>query len=217
MDGAMSVLDSIAAAGVLPVVVLDDAAAARPLGAALASGGLPCVEVTFRTAAAEEAIRQLAGDPGLVVGAGTIVEPGQVDRAVRAGARFIVSPGFDRDVVTRCRALDVPLVPGMATATEAMAALRAGVGVVKLFPAGPLGGLAMVRALAAPFPGLRFLPTGGIGPKDVAGYLAHPAVVAVGGSWVADRTLLREGRFEEIERLAREAAELVSTARRIAA
>ena len=213
----MSVLDAIAAGGVLPVVVLDDPAAAPPLGAALAAGGLPCVEVTFRTAAAEEAIGRLVGDPDLVVGAGTIVEPAQVDRAVRAGARFIVSPGFDRGVVNRCRALDVPVVPGMATATEAMAALHAGLEMVKLFPAGPLGGLAMVRALAAPFPGLRFLPTGGIGPQDVAAYLADPAVAAVGGSWVAARTLVREGRFDEVERLAREAAELVATARGIAA
>jgi 2-dehydro-3-deoxyphosphogluconate aldolase/(4S)-4-hydroxy-2-oxoglutarate aldolase len=213
MDGAMSVLDRIAAAGVLAVTMIDDPTVAAPLGAALAAGGLPCVEVTFRTAGAEQAIARLAADPDLLAGAGTVVEPSQVDRAVEAGARFVVSPGFDRSVVDRCRVLGVPVVPGLATATEAMAALRAGVNVVKLFPAGPLGGLAMVRALAAPFPGLRFLPTGGIGERDVAGYLAHPAVLAVGGSWVADRALVRERRFDEIERRARAAAAVVRDAR----
>jgi 2-dehydro-3-deoxyphosphogluconate aldolase / (4S)-4-hydroxy-2-oxoglutarate aldolase len=213
MDGPMSALDVIAAAGVLPVVVVDDAAAAAPLGAALAAGGLPCVEVTFRTAAAQDAIARLAAEPGVLVGAGTVVDPRQADRAVEYGARFVVSPGFDRVIVDRCRTLGVPVIPGLATATEAMAALRAGVEVVKLFPAGPLGGLAMVGALAGPFPRLRFLPTGGIGERDVAGYLAHPAVLAVGGSWVAERALVRAGRFAEIERRARSAAALVEAAR----
>ena len=213
MAGSVSVLDRIEAAGVLPVVTLDDPAAAAPLGAALAAGGLPCVEVTFRTAAAEPAIARLAGDPSVIVGAGTVVEPAQVDRAVDAGARFVVSPGFDLRVVERCRARGVAVVPGLATATEAMAALRAGLEVVKLFPAGPLGGLAVVRALAAPFPGLRFVPTGGIGEEDVAGYLADPAVLAVGGSWVAQRALVREGRFDEVERRARAAAGVAAEAR----
>jgi 2-dehydro-3-deoxyphosphogluconate aldolase/(4S)-4-hydroxy-2-oxoglutarate aldolase len=210
----VTALDRIAAAGVVAVVTIDDPAAAAPLGAALAAGGLPCVEVTFRTAAAERSIAELTADAGVVVGAGTVVEPSQVDRAAGAGARFIVSPGFDRRVVDRCRVLGVPVVPGLATATEAMAALRAGVDVVKLFPAGPLGGLAMVRALAAPFPGLRFVPTGGIGERDVPAYLAHPAVAAVGGSWVADRALVSERRFDEVERRARAAAVLVREARR---
>jgi 2-dehydro-3-deoxyphosphogluconate aldolase / (4S)-4-hydroxy-2-oxoglutarate aldolase len=217
MDGPMTVLDHIAAAGVLPVVVLDDPAAAGPLGAALCAGGLPCVEVTFRTTAAEQAIAVLAADADILVGGGTIVEPEQVDRAVDAGARFVVSPGFDRRVVERCQALGVPVVPGVATATEVMAAMRAGLDVVKLFPVGALGGLAMVRALGAPFPRVRFLPTGGIGEQDVASYLGHPAVLAVGGSWVAERGLVREGRFDEIERRARTATGLVGAARRVAA
>jgi 2-dehydro-3-deoxyphosphogluconate aldolase / (4S)-4-hydroxy-2-oxoglutarate aldolase len=212
----MNVLDRIADAGVLAVIVLDDAAEAAPLGAALAAGGLPCIEVTFRTQAAEQAIERLAADGDVIVGAGTVVAPAQVDRAVDAGARFVVSPGFDRTVVDRCQALGVPVVPGLATASEAMAALRAGVDVVKLFPAGPLGGLAMVRALAAPFPGLRFLPTGGIGERDVVGYLTEPAVWAVGGSWVAERSLVREHRFDEIESRARAAAMRVSEARQAA-
>jgi len=217
MDGPVTVLDHIAAAGVLPVVVLDDPAAAGPLGAALRAGGLPCVEVTFRTTAAEQAIAVLAADADILVGGGTIVEPEQVDRAVDAGARFVVSPGFDRRVVDRCQALGVPVVPGVATATEVMAAMSAGLDVLKLFPVGALGGLAMVRALAAPFPRVRFLPTGGIGEQDVASYLGHPAVLAVGGSWVADRGLVREGRFDEIERRARTATGLVGAARRVAA
>ena len=209
----MSVIDRITAAGVLPVAVVDDPAAAGLLGAALAAGGLPCVEGTLRTAAAEDAIARLSAEPGMVVGAGTVVDARQADRAVEAGARFVVSPGFDRVIVDRCRTLGVPVIPGVATATEAMAALRSGVEVVKLFPAGPLGGLTMVGALAGPFPRLRFLPTGGIGEQDVAGYLSHPAVVAVGGTWVADRALVRAGRFDEIERRARSAAAIVEAAR----
>ena len=140
-----------------------------------------------------DAIALLAGDPRLTVGAGTVLNPADVDRALGAGAQFIVSPGFDAAVVRRCRELGVAVLPGVATPSEVMAALREGLDTVKLFPAQPLGGIRWLNALAAPFPGLRFVPTGGIGPAELAEYARHPAVTAVGGSWIAPRSLLRSG------------------------
>ena len=146
----------------LPVVVLHDASVARRLAAAVLGGGLSCIEVTFRTDAAEDAIRAMAGEEGLLVGAGTVLTAPQVDRAVDAGARFVVSPGFAPAVVGRCRELDIPVFPGVATASEVQMALDAGLETVKFFPAEQLGGAAMVRALAAPFRSVRFVPTGGV-------------------------------------------------------
>jgi 2-dehydro-3-deoxyphosphogluconate aldolase/(4S)-4-hydroxy-2-oxoglutarate aldolase len=209
----VSVLEQIAEAGVVPVVVLDDAADAPALGDALAAGGLPCVEITLRTPAGEAAIARLAARPDLVVGAGTVLGVDQLERAVAAGARFVVSPGLDVAVVRRARELGVVALPGVATATEAMTALGEGLDAVKLFPAGPLGGTAMISALAGPFPRLRFVPTGGIAAADLPAYLAHPSVLAVGGSWVAPRALVRERRFEEVTRMAAEARGVVTSAR----
>jgi 2-dehydro-3-deoxyphosphogluconate aldolase/(4S)-4-hydroxy-2-oxoglutarate aldolase len=209
----MSALDRIGACGVIPVVVIDDVDAAPSLGEALLAGGLPCAEITFRTSAAAGAIEILAADARLTVGAGTVIDPLQVDRAVEAGAQFIVSPGLDLQVVRRCRELDVPVVPGIATATEAMAALREDLSTVKLFPAEALGGLRTVKALAAPFRGLRFIPTGGIGPDELPGYARHPAVLAVGGSWIAPRHLLTACEFDEIAELAAQAVASVAAAR----
>jgi 2-dehydro-3-deoxyphosphogluconate aldolase / (4S)-4-hydroxy-2-oxoglutarate aldolase len=213
MAWPMSALERIASHGVLPVVVLDDIDGAPSLGEALVAGGLPCVEITFRTSAAAPALEMLAADPRLTVGAGTILDPAQVERAVAAGAQFIVSPGLDVDVVRRCRELDVAVIPGIATPTEAMAAIREGLDTVKLFPAEALGGLRTVDALAAPFRGLRFIPTGGIGPAELAAYARHPAVLAVGGSWIASRALLKACAFDEIVRLAGEAVAAVAAAR----
>jgi 2-dehydro-3-deoxyphosphogluconate aldolase/(4S)-4-hydroxy-2-oxoglutarate aldolase len=210
----MTVLERLGAAGVVPVVVLERADDAAPLGAALARGGLTCVEVTLRTPAAEAAIASLACDPALLVGAGTVLEPAQVDRAVEAGARFVVSPGLDIAVVRRCRRHGVPVLPGVATPTEAMTAIAEGLDAVKLFPAGPLGGPAMAAALRGPFPRLRLLPTGGIGLADVPSYLANPNVLAVGGTWVAPGPLVRERRFEEI---AERAAAAAAAGRRVPA
>jgi 2-dehydro-3-deoxyphosphogluconate aldolase/(4S)-4-hydroxy-2-oxoglutarate aldolase len=198
---------------VIPVVVLDDVDAAPSLGEALVAGGLPCAEITFRTSAALGAIEMLAADPRLTVGAGTIVDPRDAERAVAAGARFIVSPGLDVDVVRRCCELDVAVVPGIATATEAMAAMREGVSTVKLFPAEALGGVGTVRALAAPLRALRFIPTGGIGPAELPAYMREPAVLAVGGSWIAPRALLNAGEFDEIVHLAAQAVTMVAEAR----
>ena len=190
----------------LPVVVLEDARNAEPLAAALSSGGLPCAEVTFRTDAAESALRALAEDPELLVGAGTVLTTDQVQRAARAGARYIVSPGLDVDVVRRSRQLGLAVLPGVATATELQAALREGVDLVKLFPAEPLGGIPMLRALASAFPTVRFIPTGGVTPDKLPAYLAEPAVVAAGASFIAPPQLLAAGDFAEITRRAAHAA-----------
>jgi 2-dehydro-3-deoxyphosphogluconate aldolase/(4S)-4-hydroxy-2-oxoglutarate aldolase len=197
---APDVLGRLAAARVIPVLTLDDPAHAVPVADALKAGGLPIVELTLRTPGALSALTALAGDPGLLAGAGTVVSPGQVDAAVAAGARFIVSPGTDPAILARCRDLGIPVVPGVATASDIMRAVAAGIGVVKLFPAEPLGGVRMLTALAAPFPGLRFIPTGGITAGLLPGYLAHPAVLAVGGSWMVAPALIRDGQWDEIRR-----------------
>jgi 2-dehydro-3-deoxyphosphogluconate aldolase/(4S)-4-hydroxy-2-oxoglutarate aldolase len=183
---------------VVPVVVLDDPAQALPLGEALVAGGIDVIEITLRTDAGLEAIRRLAAVPGLHVGAGSVLVPDQVDQVVDAGARFVVSPGLAVEVVHRCRALDVPALPGVATASDLMTAVGLGLGEVKFFPAGLLGGPAAIRALAAPFTRMSFLPSGGVKPDNVADYLAVPAVPAVSGSWMVEPVLLREGRWEEV-------------------
>ncbi|MGW2638052.1 bifunctional 4-hydroxy-2-oxoglutarate aldolase/2-dehydro-3-deoxy-phosphogluconate aldolase [Streptomyces sp. NPDC001348] len=200
-------LDPVLHGRILPVLTVPGAAMAAPLADALASGGARCAEVTFRTPDAEQVLKAMAAHGGLTVGAGTVLTTEQVERAVAAGARFVVSPGFDETVVARCRELGVPVVPGVATATELMRALRAGLDTVKLFPAEPLGGIRALRALAAPFPGVRFVPTGGIDASRLATYLAHPAVLAVGGSWMATPAHLDRGDYEEIRRLTSEAVQ----------
>ncbi|HLU27947.1 MAG TPA: bifunctional 4-hydroxy-2-oxoglutarate aldolase/2-dehydro-3-deoxy-phosphogluconate aldolase [Glycomyces sp.] len=201
-------LDRLAAARLVPVVVLDDAAHARPLAGALAEGGLPVAEVTFRTAAAAEAIAEMAADGRVLIGAGTVLTPAQVDQAVDAGARYVVSPGFSRDVVDRCAERGVLALPGAVTATEIQAALAAGITTVKFFPAETSGGAAAIKALSAPFGDVRFVPTGGIGPKNLAEYLDLPAVTAVGGSWMVPRDLIAAGRFAEVTAKVAEAVAL---------
>jgi 2-dehydro-3-deoxyphosphogluconate aldolase/(4S)-4-hydroxy-2-oxoglutarate aldolase len=186
---------------VIPVVVIDSPRSAEPLAGALTDAGLPCAEVTLRTPAALEALHAMTAVPGMLVGAGSVVTRTQVDAAVDAGARFVVSPGLSETVVARCRARGVPALPGVATAGEIMRALEAGLDVVKLFPAAQLGGPAGLRILAAPFPEVRFVPTGGIGAGELADYLGLEAVAAVGGSWMVAPGLVRDGRFEEIRRL----------------
>lgn len=193
----------LAADRLLPVVVLDDAAGAEPLGAALLAGGLRCAEVTLRTDSALAAIATMAANPDLVVGAGTVLNAEQADRAIDAGARFVVSPGLGLDVVRRCQERGVPVFPGVATPTEIQAALAAGLNTVKFFPAGLLGGPPMVKALAAPFRTVRFIPTGGIDAGNAADYLALPSVVAVGGSWMVPPDRLRSGDWAGVAELAR--------------
>ena len=168
----------------VPVVVVEDPADAVVLADALVEAGLPVAEVTLRTPRALEAIRAMTDRGGLLVGAGTVLTPGQVDEAVDAGAEFVVSPGTSRAVVERCQAHNVLSLPGAVTATEIQAALELGVQTMKFFPAGTSGGPAAIRALAAPFSGVQFVPTGGVGPANLAEYLALPTVVAVGGSWM---------------------------------
>jgi 2-dehydro-3-deoxyphosphogluconate aldolase/(4S)-4-hydroxy-2-oxoglutarate aldolase len=174
----------------VPVVVIDDAGAADSLGHALVAGGLPVAEVTFRTAAGLESLRRLAARGDILVGAGTVLTPAQVDQAVAAGAEYIVSPGLSRAVVERCLEHNVLPLPGAVTATEVQAALELGLTTVKFFPAESSGGAAAVRALAAPFTDVGFMPTGGIGPDNLAEYLSLPAVRAVGGSWMVPRDIL---------------------------
>ncbi|WP_329353084.1 bifunctional 4-hydroxy-2-oxoglutarate aldolase/2-dehydro-3-deoxy-phosphogluconate aldolase [Streptomyces sp. NBC_01261] len=196
-----SVLDS----RILPVLTVPRAATAGPLAEALVQGGARCAEVTFRTPDAEQALKAMATHGGLTVGAGTVLTPEQAERAVAAGARFVVSPGFDPEVVAKCLELGVPVLPGIATATELLRALRAGIDTVKLFPAEALGGVQMLRSLAAPFTQARFVPTGGIDLAHVSAYLAHPAVLAIGGSWMATAAHLEHGEYAAIRRLTAEA------------
>jgi len=208
-----SVLDRLEAFGVVPVIVIENVASAASLGPALVAGGLPCAEVTLRTDAALESLRILAEDPNVLVGAGTVIRPQQVEIALDAGARFIVSPGFSSEVVGECRRAGVPVLPGVATATEVQAALEAGVDVVKFFPAESMGGVGGLRALAAPFRSVRFVPTGGIVATSLPSYLAVPSVLAVGGSWIVPAELLAAGDFPRITALAAAAVEVVRDVR----
>ncbi|MGV8845933.1 bifunctional 4-hydroxy-2-oxoglutarate aldolase/2-dehydro-3-deoxy-phosphogluconate aldolase [Tessaracoccus sp.] len=206
----MDVLAALAEARLVPVVVLDDAADAAPLAAALVAGGLPVAEVTFRTGAAEESIRVMSARGDILVGAGTVLTSAQVDAAVAAGAKYIVSPGLSRAVVERCQEHGVLALPGAVTATEIQAALELGLTTVKFFPAGTSGGAPAIAALAAPFGSLRFVPTGGIGPANLHEYLAIPAVLAVGGSWMVPRDAVRAGKFSEITRVTEQAVALLN-------
>src|SRR6478735_3794469 len=194
MSSPTSVLEEIGRARVVPVVVVDDAAQGLLVAESLRDGGLPVAEVTFRTA-----------------GAGTVVTPAQVDEAVAAGARFLVSPGLSAAVVRRAQEHGVPVLPGVATPSDIIAALDLGLDTVKLFPANVVGGPAAVKAFSAPFPGLRFVPTGGVGAANLLDYLALPSVLAAGGSWMVDRALVRAEDRSEIVRRTREAVELAAS------
>jgi 2-dehydro-3-deoxyphosphogluconate aldolase / (4S)-4-hydroxy-2-oxoglutarate aldolase len=200
-------LRAVSAQRVLPVVTIEDVGVAGELGRALAGGGARVVEITFRTAAAAAAIEAFA-DAGFVVGAGTVRSVEQLEVAAGAGATFVVSPGLDRTIVERCTAKGLPVMPGIATASELTEALSFGVSVVKLFPAEAIGGVGLIRALAAPFPEARFVPTGGLSAENAGDYLALPEVVAVGGSWMVAPPLLAAGKWDEIERLTAEALAL---------
>jgi 2-dehydro-3-deoxyphosphogluconate aldolase/(4S)-4-hydroxy-2-oxoglutarate aldolase len=192
-------------ARVVPVASLDDGDQAEATARALQRGGLDCIEVTFRTAAAAEAIRRARAVDGMLVGAGTVLSPEQAAEAAEAGADFAVAPGTNAAVVEACRRLGLPFFPGVATPSEIETARMLGSTTLKLFPAAQVGGVGFLRAVSATYPDVRFLPTGGIGPGDAADYLAVPSVLAVGGSWLVRSELLRAGRFDEVERLARDA------------
>jgi 2-dehydro-3-deoxyphosphogluconate aldolase / (4S)-4-hydroxy-2-oxoglutarate aldolase len=207
-SSAPTVLDRLAEVRVLPVATVESASEARSLGRALLAAGLPCVEITLRTEAAMDALRAACAVDGLLVGAGTVLSPEQAAAAAEAGARFAVAPGLSDEVVASCAELGLPFVPGVATPSEIDRSRALGVSVVKVFPARELGGVGFLRAVSAPYRDTRFLPTGGIGPGDLREYLALPSVLAVGGSWLVKPDLVRQRRFDEIERLAREAVEL---------
>jgi len=198
---------------IIPVSVIDDASMAEPMGAALAAGGLPCAEVTFRTAAAEAAIKALAKRGDLLVGAGTVLTIENVKKAVDGGAKFIVTPGFNPKVVDYCLEHSIPITPGTVTATEIGLALDRGVTVVKFFPAEASGGLKTLKAVAAPYGMMKFVPTGGIVPENIGEYLKFGQVLACGGSWMVAKELLANKQFDKITELARQAVALVQNAR----
>jgi 2-dehydro-3-deoxyphosphogluconate aldolase/(4S)-4-hydroxy-2-oxoglutarate aldolase len=205
-----SVLERLGELALVPVIKITRAEHAVQLGEALLDGGLPCAEITFRTAAAEEAIWCIASAlPEILTGAGTVLSVDQAQRAVRAGAQFVVSPGFNPKVVNWCLEHDVPVTPGVATPTEIDMALDRGLDILKFFPAGALGGAATLKAIAAPYSAVRFIPTGGVNAQNLSEDLRLPSVHACGGSWMAPAKLISAGAFDEITRLTREALEIV--------
>lgn len=200
--------------GVVPVVVLEDAKDAIPLADALTEGGLPCAEVTFRTEAAEESIRLMSEKyPEMLVGAGTVLTVEQVDRAVGAGAKFIVSPGFDPEIVDYCLEKKIPVFPGCITPSEVAQAVKRGLKVVKFFPAEQAGGVAMIKAMAAPYTMVKFMPTGGISAKNLKDYLSFNKILCCGGSWMVKGGLVKNGEFDKIRELTKEAVELAASIR----
>jgi 2-dehydro-3-deoxyphosphogluconate aldolase / (4S)-4-hydroxy-2-oxoglutarate aldolase len=190
---------------VLPIVAIRDAKDAMPLADALKAGGLPLVEVTFRTKAAEEAIGIISSRGDMLVGAGTIVTVEQAGKALDAGAKFMVSPGLDVEIVKFCLDKGVPITPGICTPTEIMAAMKLGLSILKFFPAEAYGGLKTLKAISAPLASVKFIPTGGVNTKNLAEYLAFPKVLACGGTWLATSEMIEQGKFEEISRLCKEA------------
>jgi 2-dehydro-3-deoxyphosphogluconate aldolase/(4S)-4-hydroxy-2-oxoglutarate aldolase len=206
-----SVLERIGALRIVPVVVVDGAREGLQLADALLAGGLPVAEITLRLPGALDALAAVAAErPDVLVGAGTVVTERQVDEVVDAGATFLVSPGLHEPVVRRAQERGVPILPGVATASDLMRAVALGLDVVKLFPAGLVGGPGAVTALGAPFPRMRFMPTGGVSAANLADYLALPAVLAAGGSWMVERSLVTAGDWDEIARRTREAVALAA-------
>jgi len=196
--------------GIVPVVKLDDAKDAVPLAKALVEGGLPCAEVTFRTAAAEESIRLMRqAYPDMLIGAGTVLTTEQVDQAVNAGATFIVSPGLNPKVVRYCVDKNIPVTPGCSNPSDIEAAIELGLDVVKFFPAEAAGGLAMIKAMSAPYVNMKFMPTGGINQKNLTTYLDFNKIIACGGSWMVSDDLVKAGDFDKIKQLTREAVNLM--------
>lgn len=214
-DQDIDLLGCLTRAQVVPVVEIGQARHAVPLAFALADGGLTCLEITFRTAAAAEAIAAVAAEaPDVLVGAGTVRTVEQVDMAVAAGARFLVAPGLSPAVVARAHTHGVPMLPGVCTPTEVEQAAGLGLRLLKFFPAEAAGGVAYLKALGGPFRDMRFVPTGGIGPGNLAAYLELPLVAACGGSWMTPPPLVAAGDFAAVTRLAAEAAEIAGIHRR---
>ncbi len=203
-------LSKIQKMGIVPVIKLDDAKDAVPLAKALVEGGLPCAEVTFRTAAAEESIRLMRqAYPEMLIGAGTVLTIEQVDKAIAAGATFIVSPGLNPKVVRYCVEKNIPVTPGCSTPSDIEAAIELGLDVVKFFPAEAAGGLAMIKAMAAPYVNIKFMPTGGINEKNLTNYLDFPKIIACGGSWMVSDDLVKAGDFDKITALTKQAVSVM--------
>ena len=210
----MSLHKIIENSGIIPVVVLDDAAKAVPLAKALLAGGINICEITFRTAAAEEAIRQIALNvPDMIVGAGTVITKEQAKAATDAGAKFIVSPGSDLEVRRYAKELGVYMLPGAVTPTEVMQLIKEDVKVIKFFPAENYGGLKTIKALSAPFPNIKFVPTGGVSLSNLTAYLEFDKIAAVGGSWLCTKDLITNGKWDEITKLSKEAMDIFKSVR----
>ncbi len=208
------ILERISKIGIIPVILLKESKDAVPLAEALMKGGLACAEVTFRSDAAEESIRQMAEKfPEMLVGAGTVLTTEQVDKAVSAGAKFIVSPGLNPKIVKYCMERNIIMVPGIVTPSEVEQALELGLDVVKFFPAEPSGGLEMIKAISAPYKKIKFIPTGGINEENVSSYLCTECILACGGTWMVKSELIENGAFHEVMKLAKEARDLADKAR----
>lgn len=206
----MEILDEVSKMGLVPVVALDNVEDAEPLAKALIDGGLPCAEVTFRTAAAEESIKIMASKfPQMLVGAGTVLTTEQVDRAVAAGAKFIVSPGLNPKIVKYCTDKNIPIIPGCANPSDVEVAIELGLKAVKFFPAEAAGGLNMIKSMAAPYTMMKFMPTGGISAKNLLSYLDFDKIIACGGSWMVDKKLVNDKDFAKITALTKEAVQLM--------
>ena len=206
-----AVLEELKKIGIIPVIKIDDAAKAVPLAKALIAGGIPCAEVTFRTAQGEEAMRRINSElcsgevPGILLGAGTVLTTEQVDKAIAAGAKFIVSPGFNPKVVSYCIEKGIPVTPGCSNPSDIEQALEMGLDVVKFFPAEQTGGLEYIKAIAAPYTTVSFIPTGGINAQNIAKYIAYEKILACGGSWMVNADYINAGEFDKITALCREA------------
>ena len=210
----MDILEKLGELGIIPVIKIENEEAAADLAEALVKGGLPCVEITFRTKTAAKSINRItASHPQVLVGAGTILSIDQAEQAVEAGARFLVSPGFNPRLVDWCLEQGVPVIPGFATPSEAMQALERGLAVLKFFPAEAMGGIPFIEAISPALPGARYVPTGGINARNMAAWLNLPSVHAVAGTWLATLKLLEEHAFDEITRLAKEAVQIAGSVR----
>ena len=210
-DSNAEIINRLSAGKLVPVIVLDKAEDASPLAESLIEGGLPVAEVTMRTPAALAAMKEIGQHPEVLLGAGTVVTSDQVDQAVDAGARYIICPGFHEAVVQRCQELGVLVIPGVITPTDIAKAMSYDIDVVKFFPAEAFGGASTLKAMAAPYGDMRFVPTGGINANNVSSYLEIPSVAACGGSWMVDRKLIQAGDFTKITSLVRDAVALVRT------
>ena len=205
--------DQISKTGVVPVIKIDDPEKAVPLARALLAGQIPCMEVTFRTSAGEEALRRISREvPEMLLGAGTVLTPDQADRAIEAGARFLVSPGYNPRVVAHALERKIPIIPGCSNPSDMEMAIEAGLTAVKFFPAEQAGGLEYIKAVSAPYPMLSFMPTGGINAQNLVKYLGFKKVLACGGSWMATADMINAGDFAIITALSKEAAEIAAQA-----